>query len=320
MTKKYRNICFTWNNPPEDGIEQLASRFPTRSYMVVGREVGDSGTPHLQGYVEFKNPAKASTLKRSFPAIHFEKRMGTCGQAADYCKKEDTEAYEEGKISSQGQRSDLTAVAKAIVDEGASFRDIAAEFPSNNAHRTALTLLTYYERPRKFKPEVFWLYGAAGVGKSRMAQEIAHTLTGDMTDVYTITETAKWWDGYDNHKVVILDEISSDFCSWKRILTLLDRYECRVEVKGGYRQLRSRYMIVTSSYAPQECWDTQEDTNQLMRRIDVIAEILCYSNCEYRKGHALPQLTAIPQDDETSSDEEVESTESNETVRAQNDA
>ena len=34
----------------------------------------------------------------------------------------------------------------------------------------------------------------------------------------------KWWEGYDGHEVVLLDDIRKDFCKFHELLTLLDIY------------------------------------------------------------------------------------------------
>ena len=51
-----KKFCFTWNNYPENAIKELLAPKFTMFEMdwIVGREIGDSGTPHLQGYFECK--------------------------------------------------------------------------------------------------------------------------------------------------------------------------------------------------------------------------------------------------------------------------
>lgn len=48
--------CFTLNNPTADErrhIEEIITS-GTIDFAVIGNEVGDSGTPHLQGFVNMK--------------------------------------------------------------------------------------------------------------------------------------------------------------------------------------------------------------------------------------------------------------------------
>ena len=57
-------------------------------YLVVGREVGQSGTPHLQGFVIFNRSVRRSRVSGLLPRAHLEITRGTSEQAATYCKKE----------------------------------------------------------------------------------------------------------------------------------------------------------------------------------------------------------------------------------------
>lgn len=98
-------------------------------YLIFGREVGEQGTPHLQGYMQV-NHDKFDRLKRRFGnSLHLEKQKGDSKEAADYCKKEgDFEEfgnYEHipSPKKRQGERKDLESVKDAIYN-GAKYDDI----------------------------------------------------------------------------------------------------------------------------------------------------------------------------------------------------
>ena len=55
---------------------------------VIGKEVGDSGTPHLQCYFQFPNQTRFATLKRAIPNGHWEKAKGNAQQNLAYCSKD----------------------------------------------------------------------------------------------------------------------------------------------------------------------------------------------------------------------------------------
>lgn len=86
-----KNWCFTLNNYREDQQEMLclSAWDDCVDYMVFGREVGESGTPHLQGFVKFKNNKRFGGVQAFLPAgCHIEKCRGTAHEAAVYCKKD----------------------------------------------------------------------------------------------------------------------------------------------------------------------------------------------------------------------------------------
>lgn len=89
-----RSWCFTWNNYNEEDISRLDSLKCER--IVVGEEVGASGTPHLQGYVRFNEAQRFSWWKNQFPHVHVEVRKGTEEEATTYCKKDNKVVIDRG--------------------------------------------------------------------------------------------------------------------------------------------------------------------------------------------------------------------------------
>lgn len=94
---------FTLNNYTNEEEAALAALFEGDDvqYGIYGRETGDSGTPHLQGYVAFNeqhtfNQAKTKLGNR----VHLELSRGTPKEASDYCKK-DGDYNEYGSLPTQ---------------------------------------------------------------------------------------------------------------------------------------------------------------------------------------------------------------------------
>lgn len=102
---------FTVNNYSEQTLDTLATLFAggTIQYLLVGKEVGESGTPHLQGYLQFKKRSRFAKLATDLKG-HFEVAKGTLAQNQEYCRKEGNwyelgEAVDRDSISkSQGEK------------------------------------------------------------------------------------------------------------------------------------------------------------------------------------------------------------------------
>lgn len=88
MPSRGRSWCVTLNNYTQAEFDKLKQLFPDQRYYVLGKEVSASGTPHIQGYLEFENQHTLRALRRESPRAHFEPRRGLPSQAADYCKKD----------------------------------------------------------------------------------------------------------------------------------------------------------------------------------------------------------------------------------------
>lgn len=79
--------CFTLNNYSAKELEELCTNCAKfTEFSVYGLETG-SGTPHVQGYVEFSTRVRP-ILRFGNPRIHWEKAKGTRAQNVAYCSKE----------------------------------------------------------------------------------------------------------------------------------------------------------------------------------------------------------------------------------------
>lgn len=122
--------CATLNNYTPEDVAILRTPNSKLRYIIVGHEVGESGTPHLQIYFQLEKQAKLTTIKNwggPFARMHFEAARGSPVQASDYCKKEGN-FFELGerKENKPGARSDLDALHNAIRD-GKTYDEICEE-------------------------------------------------------------------------------------------------------------------------------------------------------------------------------------------------
>lgn len=102
-----------WNQAHYDGYLALDTK-----YIVIGKEVGATGTPHLQGFFILVRSQRLSFLQNWFQGIghgHFEPARGTNDQAANYCKK-DGDFFERGTYPpGPGARVDIQAAIDELV-------------------------------------------------------------------------------------------------------------------------------------------------------------------------------------------------------------
>jgi len=157
-TKRARgvNFCFTVNNYGQDDVTKLQEE-DWISYCCVGKEVGESGTPHLQGYLQMKRGEKSKTIyteiniaKRLEKVLgqrpHVELAKGTVEQNKTYCAKQ-AEEEDDDKFSewgeargrkSQGVRTDINDFLQAAMS-GKDDVELATEYPTEFAkyHKAA---------------------------------------------------------------------------------------------------------------------------------------------------------------------------------------
>jgi hypothetical protein len=239
-------------------------------YLIFGEEVGESGTPHLQGYINFNNPKRLQEvhLVGGLERAHFEVAKGTAKQNYDYTTK-DGKFYEYGEIPMQGKRTDIDDAVDTL-KRSKNMLDVANNHPVafvKYAGGFQKLLQVLDVEKRNFKTKVWWFHGPTGTGKSKLAYELGE-LSGSC---YTKMPRNKWWDGYSHENVVVVDDYRKDLCTFHEMLQLTDRYPFTVEMKGSSVQFRSKVLIITSPQDPKTTWEgrTEEDLAQLLRRIDV---------------------------------------------------
>lgn len=267
---RMRNACFTaW-------VESLEYDERYMKYLVYGREVcPKTNKQHLQGYCEFKNPVEFSTAKRILGGdeTHLASRYkeSTALKASDYCKK-DGDFVEFGTISKpSGKRTDLDNAVEDL-EHGFTIKETALNNPVVyiKYHRGLEKFRSLFIEPRERAPEVIVLFGSTGTGKSKRAREL-------VSDYWVWTpQRGEWFDGYDGHHNVIFEEFrGKEHISYGFLLTLLDRYECPVQVKGGTTEFIASKIVITSPTHPRWWYENlpNDSIDQLLRRIDTLIDL-----------------------------------------------
>lgn len=255
-----RGYCFTINNPTgwdEADIEGLST---AAEYYVYGRETGEEGTPHLQGYVRFKNAISFMRIKQLLPRAHIEVQKGTCLEAANYCKK-DGDYVEWGELKATGLTSKQRWTAILSAAERGDLQYIRDEFPGeyiryfNSLHRLRIRDSSILDDLQNE-----WWWGPTGTGKSRLVWE-------RYPDHYA-KQLNKWWDGYNDEETVVIEEWApKNEMTASGLKIWADRYPFSCEVKGGcMRRIRPKRIIVTSNYSLEQCFERMEDLEPMKRR------------------------------------------------------
>lgn len=252
------NWCFTINNP-RGTKEQLMEHLKQHCKgVVVGDEIGESGTPHFQGFLSLEKKLRFQHVLAIFPkdeqAPHVEPAK-TWRQAIEYCQKDGKYCSFGLKHSKQGDRSDLKDQCDMIID-GAMMRDVALHSPATfvRNYRGLQVLQDLLEEPRLFRRdlEVDLYYGKTGTGKSYKAYL-------DHPDLYKKpVGKGLWFDGLKTfHKVVLLEEVTGQY-PLEHLLQILDIYPCRVEVKGGHAFINADKIIITTNIHPGTWYNRYE--------------------------------------------------------------
>jgi len=204
-----------------------------------------------------------SALKRSLPAIHLERAKGTGAQNRTYCSK-DQAFFEMGTLPKDAGEASKSAW-KDILDAAENGN---WDFLKSNYPRIWVTMSEKLISKRVPKTNVIdgetqneWWYGQTGTGKSRLAWE-------KYGDICYQKMLNKWWDGYDEQPVVIIEEWSpKNDVTASALKIWADRYPFTAQIKGGVLQkIRPFKIIVISNYRLYDCFPDTRDADPIARR------------------------------------------------------
>lgn len=260
-----RGWCFTKNNYTETDEHECFGLAWKVKYIIVGKEVGESGTPHLQGYIYYEHPKRFETVKHDVPeGSHIEVAKGNAQQNFEYCSK-GGDYFEDGERpltqAEKGEKGKPTIEERWALAKAGKFDELPPE---------QIKTYEYIHQKYKSVPEDrseldnIWIFGPSGCGKSRYVRE-------NHPDHYW-KGMNKWWDGYNGEDVVVLDDFDPSHGKFLGYYLKIwaDHYAFNAEVKGGMLRIRPKKIIVTSQYPIGACFDDAEGIAAIQRRFKVV--------------------------------------------------
>lgn len=138
--------CFTLNNWTEDQYSSIVPIIREKcDKWIIGKEVGESGTPHLQGFLKFKTKVRPLSVF-DFSNIHWEKCKGSDEANFKYCSKD-------GDYDMEGFPRPPTTIKR---EEFYPWQE---------------ELVKIFEIPCKWNCRtIYWRYGDINIGKTQFAR------------------------------------------------------------------------------------------------------------------------------------------------------
>nr|QXP07646.1 MAG: replication associated protein [Arizlama virus] len=231
-----RAWCLTINNYSSEDLLFMESlkALDTVTHLVYGLEEGESGTPHIQAVIRYKNPVFFDAMKKKFPTAHIE----VCKNLAasiNYCKKEGEHSE---KVPDLGPQAKDPLDGKELLPWQNEVMQICASEPDDRS--------------------IYWYWEETGcVGKTTLAKHLCLTtdtivLSGKASDCkYTV---CSWIESNKRFPKIILFHYTrsvESYVSYEAIESIKDgifmnsKYECKMVLYD------SPTVIVMANFEPQ---------------------------------------------------------------------
>ena len=236
-TLKWRSRAwaFTLNNYTDDDITHITQLNNAR--MRVGKEVGDNGTPHLQGYIEFKNGTSFQSVKTHLGnnRVHIEPAHKCRNANLQYTAKGGEVIRDDFPVEYIYKGEDLPTHDKLYPWE--------------------ISIQEMMKTKKASNREIIWLYDATGnSGKSTFGKylefhdkNVCYSRISKSNDILTAAEAT-----YTTYYFDFPRSLGSDFCPFTALECILDGSVDDCKLKKTRRKLRFAppWVIVASNHPP----------------------------------------------------------------------
>ncbi len=192
-----RSFTFTMNNYKDTNLVDTIDC----KYIIYGKEVGEQGTPHLQGTIVFPSPRRLAAVIKKMPGCHIEV-CRSVQHSIEYCKKEGDWKERGAPPLTSVQKGEMEQDRWKRIREAAESGDFE-QIPEKIRFNQGKLIRWHYDQASKQRKledteeKHLWYWGKAGTGKSRKARE-------DNPSAY-LKMCNKWWDAMKMRRVIIED-------------------------------------------------------------------------------------------------------------------
>lgn len=237
--RKYRRWSVTLNNYSLEDYNFLVEHFDNiNCQYIIGKEVGELKTPHLQCYIEFKNPRHFDAMKKLIPNAHIEAAKSSKKTNFIYCSKEGDFVTNIKDI----------IIPKKIIDplDGKILKDFQIEI---------LDLIKQEPNDRI----IYWYWESKGAaGKTSLCKHLCLKkkcliLNGKQNDMFNaiITYNTNMGD-YPDIIVIDIPRCMQDYVCWGAIEKIKDGLFYSGKYEGGMVIMNCPHVICFANSPPDE--------------------------------------------------------------------
>lgn len=236
-----RGWCFTLNNYGENEVDTITQQLLGAEW-VIGREVGENGTPHLQGYIYYKNARSFEHIKKLIPKGHIEKAKGNKRQNYDYCTKDGN------YVTNMDFETTRDKLRKECLEE---YKDVVWK----GWQKEILDIIDGEVDNRK----VYWFWEPNGnIGKSYLCKYIAltrHVIICDGKKDNVFNQVNQMIESGGRPDIIIMDipRSAQEYVNYGVLEALKNGMLYSGKYEGGVCIFKTPHILVLANEEPREC-------------------------------------------------------------------
>lgn len=263
QANKAKNWFFTFNNYTADDILEIVPVFKDKcEKYIFEKEIGECGTPHLQGYIQLKEKARPTELNLN-KKIHWEVAKGTEQENIVYCSKD----YR-GDKTKEIYKSDNIKIPKPLK----IIKDL----------RPWQVKIENFIKEEPDDRKIIWVYDIIGNnGKSALSRylinkyDALYITEGKKNDIINIVYNKALDNTVD---IVILDvpRANGNNISYKSIEEIKNGIICNCKYETGNILINPPHIIIFSNSMPEldkfslDRWEVYEIKNNDLEKLEIL--------------------------------------------------
>ena len=274
-TFRARAFQFTLNEVEKyEALKNDLLALKTCDYLLSCEEIAPTtGHKHIHIYAHFDKPYKISKKIMKHKA-HIEVCKGSPKQNINYIMKEGHILDEIGERPTQGIKSVKELREANIDDIDPHLYNIKCKIDEKtNEEEQFMNMLEEIEKDDLKGPEIIYICGDSGKGKTYKAYKIALSKF-EKKDIGKLTIENNFIQiTNDKAKCYIIEEFRPSQIKAASFLQLTDKYGYTCNIKGSFKSIRPKCIIIASIIKPEDLYKNEEINKQFTRRITQIINL-----------------------------------------------
>lgn len=248
------------------------------TYMCTCEDTTKDGKWHGHAFIYFKNPVTPTAVKKLFGKDEHDEKPIKNSECIKYVLNKEKRKFNFHEYGDKPMDNGVHKMEDVLKCD--SIQEVMETMPDTYVkYRNGIKdIMQNKQSKNRFfrQPEVIWIYGPTGTGKTKMAFE---------NGAVNVTYNNGFFSDWNNEKCICIEELRGEI-PYKELLKLLDGYHnyYSINIKGGQKLIDLDKIFITSPFSPERCYHRQLEYNdnidQLLRRI---TKIICTAedNSEY---------------------------------------